>query len=50
MNELYKQFRDDQARGIDRIRAMEELQKRGVVLELPEVIQALQAIVMEIKK
>ena len=43
----YQAFRSADTPGIERVKAMDSLQKQGFILELPEVVEAISAAIME---
>jgi hypothetical protein len=43
----YQAFRSAATPGIERVKAMDSLQKQGFILELPEVVEAINAAIME---
>ncbi|MBD2116182.1 MULTISPECIES: hypothetical protein [Microcystis] len=43
----YQAFRSADTPGIERVKAMDSLQKQGFILELPEVVEAINAAIME---
>lgn len=45
----YQAFRSADTPGIERVKAMDTLQKQGFILELPEVVEAINAAIMERK-
>lgn len=46
----YQKFRNPETPPAARLEAMARLQKDGFILELPEVVDALSAAIMEVKK
>jgi hypothetical protein len=43
----YQAFRSADTLGKERVKAMDTLQKQGFILELPEVVEAINAAIME---
>lgn len=42
----YQAFRSADTPGMERVKAMDSLQKQGFILELPEVVEAINAAIM----